>query len=1303
MTNVAEPPAEPRATQAADASVPGFDSLRAIEQSLLAERRRRAGVAADEPVVGLALSGGGVRSATYALGLLRGLAQRGHLPRIDYLSTVSGGGYIGAMFGRLVLRAGGIGAAQAELARHDSPTLAWLRRNGRYLTPSGSRDIGIAIVTYLRAFIAIHGEFIAVAVPFALLVIAPHLLQVSNLLSFDAEQWQPWRTLWWPLAALGVGALAPGLMAGYWVARDTADPGALHVKPPWRDRVFVALLVCVLLAVWIWTRPPLPGLDARLTAPALLLMALSSAAIGLTASQEWLARTELTRSLAVARVRNVCTFALRSVALAGIAAFAFGALDLLSWWLLAALQAGERWVWGGVGVGSVVVLVLRSMAQPLLALSQRTQPGTGRARAWGPQLLNLSGLVGLVMLLAAWLMAVQWFVFTQAPTDAVKDLPPLGRAALLAAVCAVWTMLTAGNAQMANASSLHSFYRARLTRAYLAVGNAARGIVVPAGEATPTGQTPSPDAEATQAAASVTAVVNGDDVGLANYRPESVGGPIHLINACLNQTRDDASGLYNADRKGLLVTATCRGFEVGPRRWVPLRVAAEAADAGAAEPASDAGTLGRWTAVSGAAAAPGAGSYTSRGWALLMYFLGVRLGYWMAAPDIARADGDALRRPLTGWRRFVWRFAVKPAMLWSEGTATFFGTARPWWYLSDGGHFDNSGVWPLLKRRVDFIIAADCGADADYEYADLENLVRKARIDFGCEIDFYTSDEARALLGLRTDGITVLSPEDMANNHSARGVLLARVRYPARDADERARGAREATLLIVKPSLHDALDVDLLAYAQRHPDFPHESTGDQSFDEAQWDGYQRLGEDVGRRFDGLWLAQLPGWRRVSATQSPGVPRGATGLLPHPLKVGARLKAVAAAPTGEERRASDGTPLWRRAPKTAALGATLGLTASGTLALSMYQVFDQMQKTREAERKEVQALVQRVEAQFKDYDPACPRIDPTAVTPFLVLNAVKDRQQLSAIEDDSIRRMTGRVLQACPAVQAEAATRRSPGGGGELPLPAAQAVQASGYASANNAGGKLAATCRPATEAQAASHLQLCNVLDVRSGSTDALSYWFPVVAPSKSLARWVETGLNAVRADSQPAPCSNDEAEMAVLLDRVRLMCADENVAPPIERRAAVPVRDRESRPAPNCGGPMLGLGASPAAECVRPSMLTLRTLVLDDASRRVANRLLDEVQSNSGEVFIAAPVQDVVQFAVLRETRAPVPWPQPTLIVHRSRDPYDLRCAEILTSWLACRLPQPDGRRSKPWVRELPPSGHERARVIELWLPETK
>jgi hypothetical protein len=249
------------------------------------------------------------------------------------------------------------------------------------------------------------------------------------------------------------------------------------------------------------------------------------------------------------------------------------------------------------------------------------------------------------------------------------------------------------------------------------------------------------------------------------------GGPIHLVNTCLNQTRDDKSGLYNADRKGTVVTASWRGFEIGQRDFIAYRAE------------QDIGTLGRWVSVSGAAASPGAGAYTSRGLALLVYFLGVRLGHWMRAPRE--------RVQLRWLSALAWRFIPKPMMLASEASATFFGVERPWWYLSDGGHFENTGVYPLLKRELDFIILSDAGCDAQYEFGDIENLVRKARIDFGAEIDFYTREEAAALFPAgASEHLTVLSPEDMVDNHSCRGVLLARIRYRERPGPRQPTAAR---------------------------------------------------------------------------------------------------------------------------------------------------------------------------------------------------------------------------------------------------------------------------------------------------------------------------------------------------------------------------------------------------------------------------------------------------------------------------------------------------------------------------------
>src|SRR6202035_5750926 len=61
-----------------------------------------------QPFSALCVSGGGIRSATFALGAIQGLAEHGLLEQFDYLSTVSGGGYIGAWLSAWVNRAGGL-------------------------------------------------------------------------------------------------------------------------------------------------------------------------------------------------------------------------------------------------------------------------------------------------------------------------------------------------------------------------------------------------------------------------------------------------------------------------------------------------------------------------------------------------------------------------------------------------------------------------------------------------------------------------------------------------------------------------------------------------------------------------------------------------------------------------------------------------------------------------------------------------------------------------------------------------------------------------------------------------------------------------------------------------------------------------------------------------------------------------------------------------------------------------------------------------------------------------------------------
>ncbi|HEY6148164.1 MAG TPA: hypothetical protein VIZ69_10720, partial [Thermoanaerobaculia bacterium] len=137
-------------------------------------------------------------------------------------------------------------------------------------------------------------------------------------------------------------------------------------------------------------------------------------------------------------------------------------------------------------------------------------------------------------------------------------------------------------------------------------------------------------------------------------------------------------------------------------------------------------------------------------------------------------------------------------------------------HLSDGGHFENMGLYELLRRRCRYILVADCGADPDIAFDDVGNALRRAREDFGVEIDL---------------DLTPLRPR--ADGYSAQHLAVGDIRYP--------NGFR-GVLILIKPSLLGDEPDDVLQYATRNRAFPHESTGDQFYDEAQWEAYRRLGE-----------------------------------------------------------------------------------------------------------------------------------------------------------------------------------------------------------------------------------------------------------------------------------------------------------------------------------------------------------------------------------------------------------------------------------------------------------------------------
>jgi hypothetical protein len=194
--------------------------------------------------------------------------------------------------------------------------------------------------------------------------------------------------------------------------------------------------------------------------------------------------------------------------------------------------------------------------------------------------------------------------------------------------------------------------------------------------------------------------------------------------------------------------------------------------------------------------------------------------------------------------------------LLNEWRGYFAGPAERLWYLSDGGHFENSGLYELIRRRLPFMIAVDCGEDRDYELDDMAILTRKARLDFGAEIEWI--DPTVAHPG-RHAHPSPGRPSSLADvppwigkffDPDALGTLgelkrdgrccaaLARITY-------RSDRSAASWLLLLKANLAPRVPLDVHNYADRHSAFPNQSTANQFFTDDQWESYRVLGQCAG--------------------------------------------------------------------------------------------------------------------------------------------------------------------------------------------------------------------------------------------------------------------------------------------------------------------------------------------------------------------------------------------------------------------------------------------------------------------------
>lgn len=869
-----------------------------------------------ERMWGLALSGGGIRSATFCLGLLRAIAQKGLLLRFDLLSSVSGGGYSASMLGRLFSRAEqaqDVERIQSQLG--DSQIrwfMWWLRANGRYLVPAGVKDMAFAAALYLRNFIGVHVELGLLSLTLGIGLVAIDLLAwwASSALGFTAgriffdkglsQLLAPWLPSAWLLLALPIVAGAVQI-AAYWDIGWLSRASRRRTLGLWfTGLAFVVVYALGPLLAYQHAGDAVFGNGLRLTLWLIILFLSVVWLMGVPLAVFRYERREPPQGEpAEDYARNRLTSSLATTFKWAMLILLAGVADRAAWFL-----AFEKMDLVSFGF---FLFMAAAIMRALLPLAAKIGPG----RAGSAPLLLAGRCLGYAL---TFFLCVWWIsLLHKSVLGAIFRLGYLDFAygwsvlAIFALPIGGYLLLTGYNVGFLNLSSLHGFYRARLSRSYLGAANVNRFHTY-TNASNPLGALDHvpPQLSSAVASHSVNDVVKLDDIGMNEYLPHRSGGPLHLINVCVNQSKDPRGGQFNQDRRGQIMTIAGGGaHRVSLGAWKGLPIESPL-------------TLASWTAISGAAVAPGLGSMTRGGISALAMFAGVRTGYWWEA---ATRVGIATR---------PWQFSVQKSIgMLRETFGAFLAGESDSWFLSDGGHFENTGAYALLAERAEVIVVADCGADPDYRFEDLENLVRKARIDLCADVLFQRPkhvDESIPGAPAKPSALSFFgSVNDLASAKGTACLALAKVIY---------HDGSEGILIVVKPNICRGLPVDLINFKAKHPAFPQQTTVDQFFSEAQWESYHQLGRFLGHHLDKQLLENL-------------LRHAGNWFDSDDCSLQAREEARhAAAPVAESgtvadepEAASQESRLPARITATAAIKATLSLGAAATVGVAAWQAID----------------------------------------------------------------------------------------------------------------------------------------------------------------------------------------------------------------------------------------------------------------------------------------------------------------------------------------------------------------------------
>lgn len=918
-----------------------FASVFAAEAQEIAQQCQQRGVDDDlkldgvpgAPIpdrLGLALSGGGIRSACVALGILQRLARAQILRQVHYISAISGGGYILGFLSAWTKRAKSLDAVESRLGHNTAngqppkaSTLSayerflepepvhFLRQYSSYLTPRMgllSGDTLAFLSIYLRNLL-LNQLLLAsglVSIVLLLQLIAPSIgwahplptcLIISGIvlvvLFFGIATRMLWQALkdleqkapqnenkaeHWSVIGCGVViAVLVWLITPSWYARGATEQCTLYIvvgvaflglvfslvfgdlkHSVERSRsigviaLFLAWSVCGFVVCLIdmafrhWT---IHGTTMTIS-DGYVVLGLPLVLLGVTAAsfvfigilgnafpdsqREWLARLAgylLSTAIVCALLLAIAIEGpmLMHLLISGFRQPGWTKPILSSilpggWFFIVLsglLKAQGPTTNGGSASSSKGDFVV-AIAPPiflvglLLLVSWGTHALTVGAKAH-PDLshdylpsANWCSKVGQTATshLICWQPTVQGYAIAQTRQSALPP-PALSwqqRYFLL------WLLTTAITAILAwrldvNEFSMHLFYRNRLVRAFLGASNVDRA--------------PSP----------FTGFASTDDIALEDLvTGQGFQGPYPLWGTTLNLTTGE--NLAWQERKGasFIYSPLFCGWDYVNQTSMPAQPEISMSDDdSAARKRSPRANLygfrstlrdnkvpgyggeggkpyvGTALAASGAAASPNMGYHTRPGVAALLAIFNVRLGWWTGNPHNPRT-----------WNKYapgIW-YLLNELLGKSSDRDRYV-------YLSDGGHFDNLGLYELVRRRVRFIICSDADADHAFSFEDLGNAIQRCRRDFGVEIRLQAQQD--------------LSPALIPPYRKAH-YAIGEISYPGQQA--------KGILLYLKSSLTDDEPSDVLSRRAQDNAFPHDTTANQFFTDSAFEAYRALGEHM---------------------------------------------------------------------------------------------------------------------------------------------------------------------------------------------------------------------------------------------------------------------------------------------------------------------------------------------------------------------------------------------------------------------------------------------------------------------------